>query len=114
MLGNLTFCLKIHLRTSQSRRSCEKNHLKLLPEILTSLFNYRGAQKLGKCKLGRNCPNGSVFWPPDDKCYALYTRGPCPKGKLLTVGAGKIGECKVSRYKDYSWYLISILFTLCN
>ncbi|CAD7080307.1 unnamed protein product [Hermetia illucens] len=59
-----------------------------------STWKTGGAQKLGKCKLGRNCPNGSVFWPPDDKCYALYTRGPCPKGKLLTVGAGQIGECK--------------------
>lgn len=41
-----------------------------------------------------------VFWPQDSKCYTLHTRGPCAKGKLITLGKSKIAECKVRHDDD--------------
>lgn len=37
-----------------------------------------------------------VSWPKDEKCYTTFTRGPCPKGKLIVMGENGIGKCKVS------------------
>ncbi|CAG0924858.1 unnamed protein product [Notodromas monacha] len=33
----------------------------------------------GQC----DCSAGLVFWPADDRCYQLYSRGPCPEGQIL-------------------------------
>ena len=36
-----------------------------------------------ECVASKLCEAGSVFWPPDQTCYQLYTVGPCHKGDLL-------------------------------
>lgn len=50
----------------------------------------------GTCRVPDQCLEpGHVFWARDEMCYAQYTRGPCPKGELLTdIGSGGIAECK--------------------
>lgn len=52
-------------------------------------------KRKGMCKTPPPCFNGMVYWPQDSKCYTLYTRGPCPKGKLILIGKNRIAECKV-------------------
>lgn len=37
--------------------------------------------------------DGMVFWPQDGKCYTEYSRGPCPKGKLLALDEEGVAEC---------------------
>lgn len=50
----------------------------------------------GTCREPDQClePN-YIFWARDERCYPQYTRGPCPKGELITAtGSGGIGECR--------------------
>lgn len=56
----------------------------------------RPKKRRGTCKTPSECLNGMLFWPQDSKCYTLHTRGPCAKGKLITLGRNRIAECKVS------------------
>lgn len=50
----------------------------------------------GICREPHQCLEPDhVFWARDERCYPQHTRGPCPKGELLTAtGSGGIGECK--------------------
>lgn len=50
----------------------------------------------GTCRQPDQCPKTDhAFWAQDGSCYPQHTRGPCPKGVLLTAtGSGGIGECK--------------------
>lgn len=36
-----------------------------------------------------------AFFPKDAKCYNLYTRGPCSRGKLLVLDTDQIAKCMV-------------------
>lgn len=56
----------------------------------------RPKQRWGICKAPEKCSDGMIFWPKDAKCYGLFTRGPCARGKLLVHGQGNIAECDVS------------------
>nr|XP_023030160.1 uncharacterized protein LOC111518060 isoform X2 [Leptinotarsa decemlineata] len=60
----------------------------------------------GVCKQIKNCSDETmVYWPKDSKCYKLLSRGPCPKGQLLTTDPnGNIPVCKCGNQvelKDY-------------
>ncbi|XP_023030159.2 uncharacterized protein [Leptinotarsa decemlineata] len=60
----------------------------------------------GVCKQIKNCSDETmVYWPKDEKCYKLLSRGPCPKGQLLTTDPnGNIPVCKCGNQvelKDY-------------
>lgn len=75
---------------------------------------YRPKKRRGTCKTPSECLNGMVYWPQDSKCYTLHTRGPCVKGKLITLGKNRIAECKVcdriivfsNNFNNYFWILI--------
>lgn len=36
-----------------------------------------------------------IFWPQDNKCYQIHTKGPCSKGKLISLDNNGIARCKV-------------------
>lgn len=58
-------------------------------------------QQIGTCKPIPNCPSSnSIFWIKDGKCYQKLTKGPCPKGQLLTVGNDKIPVCTCNKQKE--------------
>lgn len=59
------------------------------------VFFFRPKKRKGFCKTLPECRNGMVYWPQDTNCYALHTRGPCPKGKLFVMGKNRLPECKV-------------------
>lgn len=67
-------------------------------------YVYRPKKRRGTCKTPSDCLNGMVFWPQDSKCYTLHTRGPCAKGKLITVGANRIAECKVYQLLSLAYW----------
>uniref|UniRef100_A0A1B0CZN5 DUF4789 domain-containing protein n=1 Tax=Phlebotomus papatasi TaxID=29031 RepID=A0A1B0CZN5_PHLPP len=47
----------------------------------------------GACRTPGDCSDGEIFWPADGKCYGKLTRGPCPRGKLLTAAKDNLAEC---------------------
>lgn len=54
----------------------------------------RPRKRVGQCKAPGRCARGAAFWPPDGRCYAQYTRGPCARGKLVrALAGGRIAEC---------------------
>lgn len=38
-----------------------------------------------------------IFWPQDSKCYTMFTKGPCVKGKLLVANEEGLAECQCTR-----------------
>nr|CAD7410201.1 unnamed protein product [Timema cristinae] len=48
----------------------------------------------GKCREPEPCGDNQVFWPLDERCYSLLTRGPCPSGKLLVRGKDGLPLCE--------------------
>lgn len=62
-------------------------------------FNYslNSKRRWGICREPETCSkNGDVYWPRDDKCYPKLTKGPCPRGELLTIGEDGIATCSCS------------------
>lgn len=75
------------------------------------MWNFRSLRpkkRRGTCRTPTECSSGMVFWPQDSKCYTLHTRGPCAKGKLITLGKSRIAECKVSvrDEKRMQWWMV--------
>lgn len=69
------------------------------------LFNFSSRQRLGECKDPEPCPErGQVFWPRDNKCYSRLTRGPCPKGQLLTLDDDNLAVCSCSTKGELNMY----------
>ncbi|CAH1174289.1 unnamed protein product [Phaedon cochleariae] len=60
----------------------------------------------GVCKQMKPCPEeNTIFWPKDGKCYQRLTRGPCPKGQLLTVDSNKeLAVCQCDKDDELSNY----------
>ncbi|XP_034949164.1 uncharacterized protein [Chelonus insularis] len=57
----------------------------------------RSTGRWGICKEPEKCSEHTqVFWPRDEKCYTKLTRGPCPKGQLLTLNKDNLAECQCS------------------
>lgn len=54
----------------------------------------RTGNRWGMCKEPSQCPMGMLFWPKDGKCYSMYTKGPCSKGKLLIQNEHGLAQCK--------------------
>lgn len=50
-------------------------------------------RKYGACRELERCPPGHIFWPMDQTCRKLYTRGPCARGLMLTKRRG-LPECR--------------------
>ncbi|CAH1187486.1 unnamed protein product, partial [Phyllotreta striolata] len=51
----------------------------------------------GTCKPIKTCSSddSTLYWPKDGKCYEKHTKGPCPKGQLLTIDRNSsIPTCK--------------------
>lgn len=84
---------------------CEKGHYFGPDEYST---NSTVRRQWGICKQSKKCgKTNEVFWPKDGKCYDKLTRGPCPRGQLLTVGSSdKLAVCKCNdKYElgDYNY-----------
>lgn len=49
----------------------------------------------GICKPIKRCSRyNEIFWPRNNQCYTYLTRGPCPYGKLLTLGPDNVAVCQ--------------------
>lgn len=57
----------------------------------------RPKKRWGICRAPDNCTKGMVSWPQDSKCYTLFSKGPCAKGKLLVANEEGLAECRCSR-----------------
>ncbi|CAG2053473.1 unnamed protein product [Timema podura] len=60
----------------------------------------------GKCREPEPCGDGQVFWPLDERCYPLLTRGPCPSGKLLIRRKDGLPQCECGpkgSLEDHYW-----------
>lgn len=72
-----------------------------------SFFLRTNKHRYGTCKSVEPCPAPNlIFWHVDEKCYKKYTQGPCPKGKLLTVGPNGLAKCLCSdneEMKKFYW-----------
>lgn len=80
--------------------SKKKNHL--------NQNNYRSKQDIGTCKIIPKCPStNSIYWMRTQKCYQKLTRGPCPKGQLLTMDSNKIPACACNKQKEIEVYRAS-------
>lgn len=57
----------------------------------------RSRNRWGVCRDPDPCPGrGQVFYPRDGKCHDKLTRGPCPKGQLLTLDDNHLAVCSCS------------------
>uniref|UniRef100_A0A182FTP4 DUF4789 domain-containing protein n=1 Tax=Anopheles albimanus TaxID=7167 RepID=A0A182FTP4_ANOAL len=61
-------------------------------------------QRWGLCKSTEICDSGMIFWPQDNKCYQIHTKGPCSKGKLISLDNNGIARCKCESEGDLSNY----------
>ncbi|XP_058833558.1 uncharacterized protein LOC131691288 [Topomyia yanbarensis] len=61
-------------------------------------------QRWGTCKSTEICDSGMIFWPQDNKCYQLYTKGPCSKGKLISMDNDGIAKCKCEKEGELGNY----------
>lgn len=86
-LNTTSTCYKIF-----DRGPCDEGHY-MSP--LTPRIGVKSNFRLGECKRLKECANGKVHWPEKDACYELFTRGPCPSGKLLTLDENSIPKCQV-------------------
>ncbi|KAL3266190.1 hypothetical protein HHI36_010373 [Cryptolaemus montrouzieri] len=87
---------------------CQKGYY-FSPDATQDITNFR--RKYGVCRQLQECPEGFVFWPLDNVCYKKFTRGPCPKGLLLTeheqlpsCRCGKDKELRAYRYENGKCY----------
>ncbi|CAH1126193.1 unnamed protein product [Ceutorhynchus assimilis] len=63
------------------------------------------SQQIGACKKIPTCPNAnSIFWIKGEKCYQKLTKGPCPKGQLLTVDHNEIPVCACNKRKELEMF----------
>ncbi|XP_018322390.1 uncharacterized protein LOC108735081 isoform X1 [Agrilus planipennis] len=52
---------------------------------------------LGACQKIKKCPStNEIYYPKTNRCYNTLTRGPCPKGLLITVSDEEIAKCECS------------------
>lgn len=65
---------------------------------------FRPNQRWGVCKIPATCLPGMAFYPQDSKCYSLHSRGPCSKGKLLSIGNDNIAQCNCENEGILSQY----------
>lgn len=79
------------------------NYCQLSIVIITN--NIYRSKRFGECKTPEQCPErGQVFWPRDKKCYSRLTRGPCPKGQLLTLNNDNLTICSCSTEGELNMY----------
>ncbi|XP_021916488.1 uncharacterized protein LOC110828249 isoform X2 [Zootermopsis nevadensis] len=74
------------------------------PGTFSTIDNVR--LRLGTCREPDQCQETDhVFWARDESCYPRHTRGPCPKGEILTAtGSSRIGECKCKSTGELGQY----------
>ncbi|KAJ8938717.1 hypothetical protein NQ318_005571 [Aromia moschata] len=60
----------------------------------------------GVCQQLKPCASPSwIYWPKTGRCYQTLTRGPCPKGQLLTVDENsEIPVCKCGDHEELREY----------
>ncbi|XP_060532578.1 uncharacterized protein LOC132705743 isoform X2 [Cylas formicarius] len=85
-----------------TRGPCQEGYY-FAPEI--ALKTNTSKRAWGTCKQIATCSSSSaIHWPKDEKCYQRLTRGPCPKGQLLTVDANRIPVCACTKKKEFRDY----------
>ncbi|XP_066150048.1 uncharacterized protein [Euwallacea fornicatus] len=58
-------------------------------------------EQIGTCKEIPECSNtNAIYWVRSGKCFQKLTRGPCPKGQLLTVDDNGISTCACNKLKE--------------
>lgn len=45
-----------------------------------------------------------MYWPRDDKCYPKFSKGPCPKGEILTRNEDGLAICSCSTTGELGRY----------
>ncbi|XP_068143269.1 uncharacterized protein [Drosophila tropicalis] len=82
------------------RGPCEmKEYFKPLPDQ-----DKRSGNRWGSCTATLHCDEGMLYWPRDNKCYAQYSKGPCNRGKLLTLNADGLAECRCENSGELATY----------
>ena len=69
------------------------------------MYFFSSKKRWGVCRDPDSCANNDeLFYPRDGKCYKKYSRGPCPKGELLTIDKEGLASCACSREGDLAKY----------
>ncbi|XP_975550.1 uncharacterized protein LOC664451 [Tribolium castaneum] len=88
-----------------SRGPCEKGFY-FAPD--TNYTDDNSKRLWGVCTQSRPCPGpNEIFWPRDGRCYHKLTKGPCPKGQLLTTDPDLIPQCRCNKHRELRDYRYS-------